>query len=370
MHMQRVVFVTSHYLNSDRKAGFHWLADALWRSGWHVLFFTESLSWLSFLRRDERCQYPLGREAHQLRYVRERLASYVWLTPFHPINLRSGLINRLGAPLLKLYPRFSLGAAEAEIARADLFVFDSDHGLFLFDRFKELNPRARYVYRVSDDIRMMRHHPLLPAQEETIVGQFDLISVPSPRIRQRFADLANVEVHHHGLDKALFDRPHANPYQTPRPNVLYVGKHHFDADFMTRAVRLLPAWSFHVFGTVGDLPTAANLTCHGERPFAELAPYLQHADVGLQCLAYTPGAEAFTDSLKMFQYTYCRLPIVAPSFLRHDRPHVFYYEPGDDASIRRALLAAHAYDRTQISAASVVTWDELASRLAASPLAA
>jgi 2-beta-glucuronyltransferase len=368
--MQRVVFVTSHYLNSDRKAGFHWLADALWRSGWHVLFFTESLSWLSFLRRDERCKYPLGREAHQLRYVRERLASYVWLTPFHPINLRSELINRLSAPVLKLYPRFSLGAAEDEIARADLFVFDSDHGLFLFDRFKELNPRARFVYRVSDDVRMMRHHPLLPMQEERIVGQFDLISVPSTRIGQRFADRANVQMHHHGLDKALFDQPYANPYRTPRPNVLYVGKHHFDAEFMARAVRLLPAWSFHVFGAVGSLPAAVNLTRHGERPFAELAPYLQHADIGLQCLAYAPGAEAFTDSLKMFQYTYCRLPIVAPSFLKQERPHVFYYEAGDDASIRQALLAAQGHDRGQISTAGVTTWDDLAARLAAAPLAA
>jgi 2-beta-glucuronyltransferase len=363
--MQRVVFVTSHYLNSDRKAGFHWLADALWRSGWHVLFFTESLSWLSYLRRDARCKYPLHREAHQLRYLRERLASYVWLTPFHPINLRSGLINRLSASVLKLYPRFSLGEAEAEIARADLFVFDSDHGLFLFDRFKELNPHARFVYRVSDDIRMMRHHPLLPKHEERIVGQFDLISVPSTRLRQRFAELANVQVHHHGLDKASFDQAYPNPFQTPRPNVLYVGKHHFDADFMARAVRLLPAWSFHVFGAVGNLARAGNLICPGERPFAELVPYLQHADIGLQCLAYRPGAEAFTDSLKMFQYTYCRLPIVAPSYLKHERPHVFYYEPGDDASIRQALVNAQGYDRTQISSTGVVTWDELAAKLAA-----
>ena len=52
--MKRVVFVTSHYLESDHKAGFHWLADSFWRAGWHVLFFTESISWLSYLRRDAR----------------------------------------------------------------------------------------------------------------------------------------------------------------------------------------------------------------------------------------------------------------------------------------------------------------------------
>ncbi|HZZ81696.1 MAG TPA: hypothetical protein VFE62_24555 [Gemmataceae bacterium] len=359
--MPRVVFITSHYLNSDRKAGFHWLAEALWRRGWHVLFFTESLSWLSFLRRDARCRYAL--EPHRLCTVRERMASYVWLTPFHPINMRSNIANRLSAPLLRLYSRFSLGEAEPEIARADLFIFDSDHGLFLVDRFKELNPRARFVYRVSDDIRMMGHHPLLPAQEDRVLDRFDLVSVPSAKLCERIGEVATL--HHHGLDKTLFDEPHANPYRTPTPNALYVGKHHFDADFMTRAVRLLPDWSFHVFGAVSPLPGAVNLTCHGERPFAELVPYLQHADIGLQCIAYTPGAEAFTDSLKMFQYTYCRLPIVAPAFLRTDRPHVFYYEPGDDASICQALLTARNYNRSQISTTDVLTWDELAQKLAA-----
>jgi 2-beta-glucuronyltransferase len=364
--MKRVVFVTSHYLDSPRKAGFHWLAEAFWRAGWDVLFFTESISWLSLLRRrDPRCQYPVWREAHRLRWVRERLASYVWLTPFHPTNLRLGVLNRLGKAVFELYPRFGLGAAAPEIARADLFVFDSDHGLFLFDRFKGLNPRARFVYRVSDDIRMMKHHPLLPAQEERIVPQFDLISAPSCVYRQRFPHLRNVFLHNHGLEKALFDRPHANPYQTPRPNVLYVGKHYFDADFIVRAVRLFPTWSFHVFGAVGPLPAASNLTVYGERRFAELIPYLQHADIGLQNLTYSPGAEWFTDSLKMSQYTYCRLPIVAPSFLRHERPHVFYYEPGDDAGIRRALLAAQAFDRATISTAGVLTWDDLAAKLAA-----
>lgn len=362
--MKRVVFITSHYLRSDHKAGFHWLAEAFWRRGWHVTFFTESISWLSLLRRDERCKYPIVREAGRLLNVRDRLDSYVWLTPYHPVNLRFDIANRLAAPLLALYARFGLGEAEPAIAAADLFVFDSDHGLHLFGRIKEMNLRARYVYRVSDHIPMMRHHPLLPAQEERIVSQFDLVSVPATFMKKRFQHAPNVEVQSHGLEKALFDQPHANPYQTRRPNVLYVGKHHFDADCVVRACALFPEWSFHVIGDLGALPRAANLHCYPERPFADLVPYLQHADIGLQSLRYSPGAEAFTDSLKMYQYTYCRLPIVAPAFLKNDRPHVFYYTLGDDASIRQALLDAARFDRTRISTAEVHTWDEIAGKVA------
>jgi 2-beta-glucuronyltransferase len=362
--MKRVVLVTNHYLESDHKAGFHWLADAFWRAGWQVLFFTESVSWLSYLRGNDRCKYPLYAERNRLRHVREGLASYVWLTPFHPISLRNGALNRLTSPLLSLYGRFSIGDAAPEIAQADLFVFDSDHGLFLFDRFQRMNPRARFVYRVSDDIRMMRHHPIVEAQEDRVAERFDLVSVPTARMFERFRRLDRAHVQPHGLDKALFDQAHASPYASHGPNVVYVGKNQFDADFVRRAVRLFPDWAFHVIGAVNGLMEAPNLTCYGERAFAELVPYVKHADIGLQALAYTPGAEVFTDSLKMHQYTYCRLPIVAPSFLRQARQHVYYYEPGDDASICAALEAARRHDRASIATESILSWDELASTLA------
>jgi 2-beta-glucuronyltransferase len=363
--MKRVVFVSNHCLESPVKAGFAHLAESFWRAGWDVLFLTESISWLTLLRgHDQRCQHTDFRQVNRLRQVRERLASYVWLTPFHPINLRSPLLNRLSAPVLKRYAGFSLGAAEPAIARANLFVFDSDHGLFLFDRFKKANPHARFVYRVSDDIGMLGHHPMLPAQEERILPRFDLVSAAFSLFCQRYSRLANVRFHNHGLEKSLFDRPCANPFAGAGPNVIYVGMNFFDSDFMVRAARLFPDWRFHVFGTVGSLPAAANLICYGKRPFAELIPYLRHADIGLQNLRYTPGAECFTDSLKMIQYTYCKLPIVAPGFLKQDRQHVFYYEPGDDASIRQAMLAAHRFDRTQISTASILSWDDLCEILA------
>jgi 2-beta-glucuronyltransferase len=363
--MNRVVLVSNHCLESPVKAGFAHLAESFWRAGWDVLFFTESISWLTLLRgRDRRSDQSIFRQANRLRLLRDRLASYVWLTPFHPINLRSSLLNRLSTPVLELYPRFSLGAAAPAIARADLFVFDSDHGLFLFDRFKKINPHARFAYRVSDDIRILGHHPSLPAQEERILPRFDLVSAAFSLFCQRHAGLSNVRFHNHGLEKSLFDRLYANPYPSAGPNVIYVGMSFFDADFMVRAARLFPDWQFHVFGAVGRLPAAANLISYGKRPFAELIPYLRHADIGLQNLRYTPGAECFTDSLKMIQYTYCKLPIVAPSFLRQDRQHVFYYAPGNDASIRQAMLAARACDRSRITTASILSWDDLGAILA------
>ena len=86
----------------------------------------------------------------------------------------------------------------------------------------------------------------------------------------------------HGLRKDLFDAPSTSPYEGPGPFFIYVGREYVDVDFLGRAARLMPEGSFHVFGAIADLPTAANLHGYGERPFAETIPYLKHADVGLQ----------------------------------------------------------------------------------------
>ncbi len=369
--MKRVLLLTSHYLESKAKAGFHWLADAFWRAGWDVTFCTTSLSWFSWLRGDARFQYPLRQEANRLRPIMERLTSYVWLTPWHPVNFHLASLNRLSRSWFARYGALPLPGLESTIAGADLLLFDSTHSLLLFDRCKLMNPRGRFVYRVSDNMALMNNHPVLLETEQRVAPGFDLISVPSPALHQRFAYLPHVFLHKHALRKDLFDQAHANPFRGPGPHVLFVGRAFFDHDFLRRAVALFPEWTFHVIGPIPPLASAPNLIAYGERPFLETVPFLRHADIGLQNLCYQPGAECFTDSLKMQQYTYCRLPIVAPPFLKTDRPHVFYYQAGDDASIRQALVDASRFDRALVPIQDVWTWDDLISRLAgASPAAA
>jgi len=121
-------------------------------------------------------------------------------------------------------------------------------------------------------------------------------------------------------------------------------------------------WDFHIIGPIDALPRRRNIIAHGLCQFADTVPFLRHADVGLHCLEEGPGVEAFADSLKVVQYTYCCLPIVAPECLRSDRTHVFCYRPKDPESIRKALQAARAYDRTKIDPATVPSWDDVAAK--------
>lgn len=361
-----VVFVTCHYWDSKRRAGFHWLADAFWRAGWQVLFLTTSLSWLSIPRRDHRLRYGLG-HVNRLVLGKERFWSYVLFTPWHPVSVRSPLLDRWLTPLFRQYGTLDLSPCEALLTAANLFVFESAAGLMLFDQLKQRNPTARYLYRVSDDLRHLRSHPIVLEQERRILDQFDWVSVPSQYIFEHLRQFTDrISLDYHAIAKALFDQPLPNPYDGG-PNLIFVGVAYADLTFIDIASYHRPDLTFHIIGPIRNLPRRPNVKAYGELPFREALPYLKHADAGLQCLEYRNGAESFSDSLKVIQYTYCRLPFIAPDFLRTRHPHACYYSPGDKESIVNALTKALEYDRSKIDHSMVYSWDELMNLWMANP---
>jgi 2-beta-glucuronyltransferase len=368
--MKRVVLLTQHYYGSIRRGGFHWLAEAYEQLGWDVTFVTVYLSRLTQLRgQDYRLQYAVLAEGNRLKRVRERFTSFVWLTGWHPMNLRLGWLNRATVPLFRLYGRMPLRGLASRVRSADLLIYESHAGLLLFDRFKQMNPRARTVYRVSDSLDVLDVHPVIREAERRSGPRFDRVSSFSPPVHERFAGLGNAFLDRHGIDAAAFDANVPDPYgQGDRPAAVFVGVAHLDVDFLARAARLRPDVDFHVIGPFTDLPTDSNVLAHGPMPFHRTVPYLKHADVGLACFRYRRGAGSFTDTLKMIQYTYCRLPALVPSFLGTDRPGVVAYEPEDDGSIASALGEALAMDRRRTKFPSPQTWQQLAGTLAG-PLA-
>ncbi len=368
--MKRVVLLTLHYHGSMRRGGFHWLAEAYERLGWDVVFVTVYISRLTQLRgQDYRLQQTVLAEGNRAVPVRERFTSFVWLTGWHPMNLRLGWLNRATMGLFRLYGRLPLRGLRQLVESADMLIYESHAGLLLFDRFRKLNPSARTVYRVSDSLDVLDVHPVIRRAERQAAPAFDRVSSVSPVVHERFAELPNAHLDHHGIDAAAFDAESDDPYAPhDRPAAVFVGAAHVDVDFLARAARLRQDVDFHVIGPIPDLPAAPNVIAHGPMPFDRTIAWLKHADIGLACWGYRPGAESFTDTLKIIQYTWCRLPIVAPAFIRTDRPGVVTYEPGSDVSIASALDEALAMDRGRIDVSSLQTWEQLAATLAG-PLA-
>lgn len=363
--MKTVSFITGHYYPSKRRAGFHNLADAALRLGYHVNFITVGYSLLSYLRNDYRIHSTGIRKNHnRVISLRENLDSYVYFTPWHPMTLLLPFLNRMSMRWMDRYGQGDLGNLLPLVKKTDIFVFESGPGLFLFRRFQQENPAARMVYRVSDDIRILGStHPRLIEWEREIVPDFEYISVPSSVMLDMFPGVS-VALDRHGLDMQAYDACIRSPYEPGTRNAVFVGTGYMDSDFLRAAATAHPQCLFHIIGPMTDTLHLDNVRFLGEMPFKATVPYIKFADVGLGIRTFRKGfASTLTDSLKIIQYRYCGLPIVSPDFLDLHREGVFYYHPGDPASCAAAMEHALQHGRHSEYADEVHSWDEVARNI-------
>jgi len=358
---RRVVLFSHSYLGSKRRAGFQHLAAAFWRLGWDVTFVTAPISLFSRLRRDYRLAYPVFEQANRLVPVGERLTSFVLVTRLHPQNLRSPLANRLAAPLWRRYAHAPLGPLAGVLADADLVVFESGVVLLLVDQVRELAPHARVVYRAADDLRHSGLHPVVREAEAAAMPTFDHVSVPTTQIAEALGPLGEVQLFPPAVDTEAFDRKTESPYGEG-PAAVFAGVwRHFDYDTLQMAAQLAPHVAFHIVG-VAPRPLPANVEFHAELPFDDLVPYFQHASFGL--LLFPPGYTSLGQGNKVAQYSYCRLPIVAPAHLEPDRANMCVFEAGDRASLQRALEEAERMPHSPSFAEGIPSAEDLALALA------
>jgi 2-beta-glucuronyltransferase len=356
-----VVLISGHYLGSKRRAGFHHLASAFWHLGWDVTFVTAPISHLSRLRGDYRFAYPVREEANRLVPVCERLTSFVLLTWTHPGNLGSDLANRLSAPWFARYAQAPLGPLEERLRVAALVVFESTAALLLVERVRALAPHARFVYRASDDLRLLDVHPIIVEAEEQALPLFDLVSAPTEQIAEVLGRHGAVHVHPPGIDKAAFDCQTPSPYDGD-PSAVFAGvSHFFDYETLATAASVAPEVFFHVVGPP-PRPLRENVVFHPEKTFESVVPYLQHATFGL--LFLPRDDPRLGHGSKISQYSYCRLPIVAPSDLQVSRPNIVVFERGSASSLRDALLEAERTPHSPAFAEGVMSSEELALILA------
>jgi 2-beta-glucuronyltransferase len=361
---RRVVLISGHYLGSKRRAGFHHLASAYWSLGWDVTFVTAAISRLSRLKGDYRFAYPVREEANRLVPVRERLTSYVLMTRVHPGGLGSDFANRLASPWFRRYAHAPIGALEARLRDADLVVFEGTAALLWVERTRGLAPRARLVYRVSDDLRAIGVHPLILEAEERAVPLFDLVSAPTEEVAEVLRGYGPVEVHPPAVDKRALDRPTESPYGSETAAVFAGVSPLFDYETLVTAADLAPGVVFHVIGPPAR-PSPPNVSFHPELSFDELVPYLQHASFGL--LFFPAGYASLGQGNKVAQYSYCRLPIVAPADLGAERPNVVAFARGDAESLREALEQAERMPHSPAYADGISSAEELAATLAGDP---
>lgn len=357
----KITLLTVHDATSPRKVDFHFWADAFAARGQDVDFITVGFSPFTFLKRfGRRYKGPFNRWVTIDFGVRK----FLWCPPLHPFTLGSRFLDSLTAPVLKLYPKFLPQTLMDGIAGTDVFIIENGVGLMLLPELSRRCPNAKIIYSVCDRIETLGYHTLVLQAEKKALPQVDLVRVPARVMLDDYRGHPNVRFIPHGLDKEMFDRPHKNPYRGDK-NAVNAGDMLFDAHAVTVLARNFPDWTFHLFGKRAVLPEPLpNVIAYGEKPFAEIIPYIRHADIGLA--PYSPAINAdylSQSSLKMMQYTYCRLPVVAPDFAAAGRDHVMAYDPADENSIVNAMKKAASFDRGTIVDTVVPDWPEIVDAL-------
>jgi len=347
-------------INSKRKAGFHWIALSLSKK-YEVTFITAPIRYSTLISKDHRTSYFKFSEINKPIKV-GTITSYVYMTLANPISSKHKFI----APFFNLFVIFYGSITPKNLknifSNADVIIFESNDALLLFDKISRINPVAKKIYRVSDDLKTINASKVVQNYEAKISSKFDLISVPSEYIYHKFDHLPQTKLLNHGIHKKLFSKIYRIPkeYVQFEINILFVGTSHFDHNFLSVASSLFPNWGFHIIGPIEKINKEKNIRYYGELPFNETIPYIQHADIGLQTRKSDIGLASLSDSLKVLQYTYCRLPIIAPKEVNSSRINFFYYIPGDRDSIQIALTEAINFDRTKIDVSKINSWDEVA----------
>ena len=363
----RIVFLSNHWYPSPRRAGFQHLAEACHTLGHEVTFATVGFSWVSYARRDFRTRFKgIWQARNRMQAIKPGLQSYVHFTPWHPHSAGFHFLDVLFASQMKKYTHFSLGLLKESILHANVIIYESNASLYLLDLCKQLAPRAQHIYRVSDDIRTLRSTPPdMLSCEQTIAPHFSCISVPCTALQDKFPPPARVHVLKHGISKEVFNEATTSPYPQETKNCIFTGVGFYDTNTVHHMAITCPQVHFHIIGI--EPPTEnipSSLHYYGEMPFKQTIPFIQHADCGLYTLrGSSRPMQAYTDSLKVMQYRYCGLPIVAPTFLNLQREGVFYYQPENAESCAAAVQNALAHGKHPEYAQEVRSWQEVAQAI-------
>jgi 2-beta-glucuronyltransferase len=359
----KIFFLTGHIAGAPRKATANLLAEAYAALGHDVRIVTNGYSLVTILKGDARHVYAKELPKDHWFDAGERIKGYIPRMWINPGRFPIAWLNRLTTPFFNRYASRLSEAVMKEMYGADLIFIESGAGLLYAATIKNRWPEKKLVYLYSDRLSTLRVHPVLQTAQDQGLSLFSLIVCPA---QSMVKDFVHPQCHYvpQGVDTHLLDAPTQTPYSKPH-NIVSVGDMLFDEEAVMMLARYAPDWTIHLFGKGAQCSQKmANIVEHGEKPFCDIIPYIQHADIGLAPYRPLEGAEYLSQSsLKMMQYRYARLPIIAPVFATNGHAHTLAYIPGDSASIGLALENASSYDRSTISTADILSWERVAKHI-------
>lgn len=353
-----------HFATSPRKVDLHFMTEAFLKDGHQVSFLTLRISWLSRFLDDGRWKFAKSRQTNKWVSLSPGLDEFIWVNLIHPINLKNKFLNRLTSPFFKLYGKLIPKDIKKRLGDYTHVIIESGLPPLLFEDLKRQATQAIFIYHGADRLSTIGVHPLIESVLARTADRYDIVRVMATALKDDFPAQAPVICLPHGISKEDFAYVSKSPYRKIK-NAISIGDMLFDSATARDLAIMFPDWTFHFFGKLATVPDAPdNIIEYGEKPFNEILPYIKYADIGLALYLHGRGADYLSQSsMKMIQYTFASLPIVAPEFTASGRPHVCAYQPNDPASLKTAFEKAVSYDRADISKDGIYTWDEVSTQI-------
>ena len=361
----KILFISSHaFLPSTRKTSVHFVSQALADRGHAVSTVSVGFSTLTYLK--DRSLYRSLASAQKNRFVEQspgyRSACYMPL--FHPFSTQNPTLNRATGWFFRLYGQVLPHFLKEELRSADAVFLEGGTSLCLFDAIRRCKPEILLIYFRRDHLDSIGASSYLTEVEQRIAPLFDHVCVPSPCMARRLPARSKVTYLPQGIEKRAFDLCRTSPYPRNSRNAVVVGNMLFDKDAVIAMAASAPDVCFHLFGSGICGPFPGNVKVYGERPFGETVPFIKFADFGIAPYKMSKRERYLVQSsLKLIQYSYCLLPIVAPDLLSGSRANLIVYrQDGEDdwaTVIGRALEAK----RSTAWNKGILSWTDVAMRV-------
>ena len=360
--MKNVVIFSRHFGLSKRKAGFHYLADNL-KKEYKVFFITVDFSSLSIFANDYR-------NSINERYINssieeEGFTCYLRKTLWFPIGINK-IIDFFSKSLVVLYPFiFFNKEIKNQVKKAKVIIIESSNALLFLKKIRKLNNNVKIIYRVSDLVPWLRHvHKLLVKADNNIGKYCDEVSTVTSYIYEYYKNKISSDklfLDCHGIDKNIFDSCLSNPYSDLNKNkVVFVGASKIDIEGLNKIVELNPSYEFYYFGPLVGIKNRKNVKCFGEKKFQDIVPYIKYANFGLQFVK-DKSIKEYGDSLKVLQYTYCNLPIIAPEGIITNRDNFTFYNQNDYSTLKNIFSRVKPVSKDLSK--QVEDWNTVANRI-------
>lgn len=350
----KVTLIVAHEYDAKRKVGFHYWADYLVENGHEVDYVSVGKSYFfPFFKR------PLPAIKNSWISISDKLKVYNWVSWVHPI-LNKAALNWILMPLFRLIPHQFGQSNYQRIAQSDVVIVESGIGLAMIPFIKNLNKNVKVIYEASDRLKTVGAHPYVIEVENSAKAYLDLIRVPAEVMLDDFKDVTHILVKYipQGISKIAFDSNTLPSPYTSEKNAVSVGDMLFDEALITKLAEVYPDWKFHLFGRNAKLKqNLPNVVTHGECKFDDIVPYIKHANIALAPYRNAPNCEYLSQSsLKLLQYKYCNIPIVAPKFASGSTSGTYAYEDWESAI--KAFADASTSSSSSLNEA-VMSWDEV-----------